>query len=240
MKIMKKIIEKAKNNYDAEGVTIAFFGDSVTQGCFEVFELAPETVETVFDKNNAYHSHLSKIFATVYPTVPVNMINAGISGDNACHALERLERDVIRHNPDLVVVCFGLNDSGNGAEGVAQYGQALSEIFERLQKSGTEIIFMTPNMMNTSVSVHIKEAFIKEIAERKMKLQLDGTLDMYVQKAIEVAAEYNVTVCDCYAKWKKLQANGADVTELLANKINHPTREMNWLFATSLFETMLS
>ena len=31
---------------------------------------------------------------------------------------------------------------------------------------------------------------------------------------------------------------GVDVTELLSNKINHPTREMNWLFAYSLVETM--
>ena len=36
-----------------------------------------------------------------------------------------------------------------------------------------------------------------------------------------------------------LYENGVDVTELLANKINHPTREMNWLFAVSLVDTML-
>ena len=28
-------------------------------------------------------------------------------------------------------------------------------------------------------------------------------------------------------------------TNLLSNKINHPTREMNWLFAISLIETMM-
>ena len=50
----------------------------------------------------------------------------------------------------------------------------------------------------------------------------------------------NIAVCDCYAKWKKLYDGGVDITELLANKINHPTREMNWLFAYSLVETMLT
>ena len=57
--------------------------------------------------------------------------------------------------------------------------------------------------------------------------------------AREVAKKYNVPVCDCYAKWKTMHAAGVNVTELLANKINHPTREMNWLFAVSLMETML-
>jgi hypothetical protein len=33
--------------------------------------------------------------------------------------------------------------------------------------------------------------------------------------------------------------NGVDTTELLSNKINHPIREMNWLFAYSLVEEMM-
>ena len=49
----------------------------------------------------------------------------------------------------------------------------------------------------------------------------------------------NIPVCDCYAIWKKLYESGVDITELLANKINHPTREMNWLFAVSLLDVMM-
>lgn len=32
---------------------------------------------------------------------------------------------------------------------------------------------------------------------------------------------------------------GIDTTELLANKIDHPTREMNWLFAIMLVDIMI-
>lgn len=46
-------------------------------------------------------------------------------------------------------------------------------------------------------------------------------------------------VCDCYAQWKQLQAAGVNTTELLSNKLNHPTREMNWLFAVSLLRSIL-
>ena len=66
-----------------------------------------------------------------------------------------------------------------------------------------------------------------------------GDMDLYMDAARALCAERNIPVCDCYAKWKKMAENGIDVTELLANKINHPTREMNWLFAVSLLETML-
>ena len=72
-----------------------------------------------------------------------------------------------------------------------------------------------------------------------MRRQNGGVLECYLENARKVCREYGVTLCDCYEKWKLLYENGVDVTELLANKINHPTREMNWLFAVSLVDTML-
>ena len=171
--------------------------------------------------------------------MPVKIINAGISGGNAVHGLERLERDVLRHQPDLTVVCFGLNDSGNGVEGISKYMDALEGIFAKLKEAGSEIIFMTPNMMNTYVSVSLTDVYIREVAERIGQTQLDGTLDKYLEAAIAVCEKCGVKVCDCYAKWKRLQKNGVDTTSLLANYINHPTREMNWLFAVSLIDAIL-
>lgn len=240
MKFVDKIKSRVNDNYENEGVTIAFLGDSVTQGCFEVFKKRDGHINTIFDKDNAYHAHLAKIFSVVYPTVPVNMINAGISGDNAVHGLSRIDRDVLRHDPDLVVVCFGLNDATvGGAEKVGEYAEALGKIFDKLKAAGKEVIFMTHNMMNTKLSDHITKETGEDVAINTMKVQNDGTLDLYVAKAKEAAEKCGVAVCDCYGKWKKLYENGADTTELLANKINHPTREMNWLFAVSLFETIM-
>ena len=240
MRIIEKIKAKVNDNYCNDGVTIAFLGDSVTQGCFEVFKKRDGHINTIFDKNNAYHAHLAKIFAAVYPTVPVNMINAGISGSTAAHGLERLDRDVLRHDPDLVVVAFGLNDATVGGRGkVNEYADALKEIFEKIKTAGKDVIFMTEHMMNTRLSDQITEQTGESIAVNTMRIQNEGITDLYFEKAKEVAAECGVTVCDCYAKWKKLAENGADTTELLSNKINHPTREMNWLFAVSLFETIM-
>lgn len=238
MDIIKKFVAKANDLGNKPAVTIAFLGDSVTQGCFEVYRKNETAIETMFDKNNAYHEHLAKIFSVLYPNVPVNMINAGISGDNAPHALQRLEQDVLCHNPDLTVVCLGLNDCGSGLGGIKNYTDALRNIFLKLKENNIETIFMTPNMMNTYISCHINDELIKKVANDIQKLQNNGVLDEYIKAAKTVCVDCEVVVCDCYAKWKRLYECGVDTTELLANRINHPSREMNWLFAISLLETM--
>lgn len=240
MNIAKKLSQKAADNWNAPSVTIAFLGDSVTQGCFEVYKKNDGSIETVFDKNNAYHSHLTRLLAVLYPSVPVNIINAGISGGSAPHGYERLERDVISHHPDLTVVCFGLNDAGAGPDGLLRYTEALDKIFLRLAEEQIETIFMTPNMMCTEVSCHLQDESIRQIAENCSHIQKDGGLASYLEAAREVCVRRNVRICDCYAKWECLARNGVDITDLLANKINHPSREINQLFAYSLLETMLN
>lgn len=239
MRITEKFAKKAQNNREEAPVTIAFFGDSVTQGCFELYKVGEAGHKTVFDRTSVYHAKLAQILSVLYPTVPIHMINGGISGSSAMESVERLERDVLKFHPDLTVVCCGLNDSGRGFEGLQDYKDSLKTIFERLKEAGSEIIFMTPNMMATEVSCHVTDPHFKRIAEDACIRQNEGIMDKYVQAAKEVCAEQDVRVCDCYGKWKVLASSGVDVTELLSNKINHPTREMHWLFAYSLVETML-
>lgn len=51
--------------------------------------------------------------------------------------------------------------------------------------------------------------------------------------------EYNITVCDLYSVWEKMSSLGVDTTELLANKLNHPIREMHYYIAIKLIEVIL-
>ncbi len=234
-----RIIQKLADNRNMSGITIAFLGDSVTQGCFELYRDKENTIVPVFDQNSTYHEYLRRILSMLYPAVPVTMINAGISGDCAPCGYERLERDVLQYRPDLVVVCYGLNDVTKGAEGLEIYCRALTNIFKRLKEAGIEIVFMTPNMMNTYVNAHDMDDEMKSLADLSARLQTEGSMDTYVAAAREVCRQQGVTVCDCYAKWKRLHEVGVNVTELLSNKMNHPTREMNWLFAVSLLQTII-
>lgn len=239
MKIVDKIKMKQSSIFGAEPVTIAFLGDSVTQGCFEIYRTGPKSLETVFEPQNAYSTLLRNMFAILYPSVQINIINSGISGDYAPNGAKRLERDILRYNPDLVVVSYGLNDFPHKDEGLARYTEALAKIFSELNARGIECIFMTENMANTKVSCHIEDPWFRELAEESAERQNAGYLGKYFEAAKETAAAYGVRVCDCYSKWKKMEAAGVDVTELLSNKINHPIRQLNYLFAYSLMETIL-
>lgn len=243
MKVINKFKEKARNLSGAEAVTLAFLGDSVTQGCFDCYETSENSLETVYEAEYAYHNYLRKIVNLLFPRVPVNIINAGIGGGSATQGAERLERDVLRYSPDLCVVCFGLNDcciNPNDSEAQGRYIASLKEIFEKLQEKGIEVIFMTPNMMCTEESCHIKSDYIRGFAKKAAGVETSGRLEAFLNAAKELAESMNIPVCDCYAKWKILHENGVNTTELLANRINHPVRKMNWMFAYSLVETMFS
>ena len=240
MKIIEKIAAKGRDRQGQPTPTIAFLGDSVTQGCFEVYYKNDGNLETVFDKSHAYHKYLYDILTVLFPEAPVNIINAGISGDNAPRGAERLERDVLSHHPDLTVVCFGLNDCGKEWEGIPRYTAALRDIFTRLKAAGSEVIFMTPNMMNTRVSAHLSDPDFIAIAEGCAAMQNDGVFDAHIDAAKALCARMGIPVCDCYAIWKTMADSGVDTTELLSNKINHPTREMNRLFAQELVRVMFT
>ena len=125
MKIVQKMAAKLQNNRAHEGVTIAFLGDSVTQGCFEIYQQANGGVETFYDQKSSYERGVCDILSMLYPSCPINVINAGISGDNAPGGLARVQRDVLRHQPDLCVVCYGLNDCATDDGSIARYTDAL-------------------------------------------------------------------------------------------------------------------
>ena len=154
MKILEKMKKKQTNLTANEPVTIAFLGDSVTQGCFECYLTSPTTLETVFDYPSAYSTRLREMFALLYPNVQVNIINSGISGDGTYGGVARLERDVLRYQPDLVVVSYGLNDAATGGDADLEgYGERLAEIFRKVTATGADCIFLTENMMNTKTAI---------------------------------------------------------------------------------------
>ena len=221
---------KEKINLDMQGliehgpITIVAFGDSVTHGAVGSGEIDYESV---------YWNRLRKKINAKRNYVPVNVINAGIGGITASSSVGRLEKQVLAHNPDLVIVCFGLNDVNAELE---TYLTALRTIFMRLKESDTEVIFMTPNMLNTYVA---DDAPImhKEYAKKTAEMQNEGRMDLFMHSAVALAKELDIAVCDCYQQWKELSKT-QDITQLLANRINHPTREMHELFAENLFKVI--
>lgn len=237
-RILQKLKEKNGDIYGKKAPVIVCLGDSVTQGCFELYEPTPGTMETVFEPQSSYASILKKTLDLLYPKAGTVVINSGLSGGNAKNGADRFARDVAAYSPDLVTVCFGLNDCGGGTEGLELYKESLASIFDQAKAHGIDCIFMTPNMMNTYISGKIPEGFLKKQAEEPLRLQTEGMLETYLSAARQVAMDKQVAVCDVYAKWKALSEAGVDTTDLLSNHTNHPAREMQSLFAFSLLDVL--
>ena len=225
MKIAEKINLDLQGLVDNGPITIVAFGDSVTHGSVAYGEINYETV---------YWNRLKQKINKFSQYVPVNVINAGIGGITAKASLGRMDKQVLAHNPDLIIVCFGLNDVNGTLE---DYLGALEEIFDKGKNSGADVIFMTPNMLNTTVADDTPAEYY-DYAIVTAQMQNEGKMDLFINSAIQLAERKGVTVCDCYKKWKKLSET-QDITYLLANRINHPTKEMHEVFAESLFEAVI-
>ncbi|OGV78140.1 MAG: hypothetical protein A3K19_15620 [Lentisphaerae bacterium RIFOXYB12_FULL_65_16] len=78
--------------------TILAFGDSITQAASQ-----PE------DKR--WLQLLECELRTRRPGVAVTFVNAGVGGNTSREGLARIEPDVLRHRPDVVLIEFGGNDA---------------------------------------------------------------------------------------------------------------------------------
>ena len=226
MTIREKVRMDIQGIIDNGPITIVAFGDSVTHGAFGAGEI---------DYDAVYWNQFRKRINDYRNYVPVNVINAGIGGIDARGSVNRIESQVLKHEPDLVIVCFGLNDVNGPLE---NYLDSLKIIFERCSAK-TEVVFMTPNMLNTHVIEEDTEERYRAYAAKTAEMQTNGRMDNYMESAVTLAESMGVKVCNCYAKWKEMSKT-QDITLLLDNRINHPTREMHQLFADMLFETVFS
>ena len=225
MKVKEKLMLDREGLLKHGPVNIVIFGDSVSHGAFNDY----------FDQQSVYWNVLKQKLHAVRDYMPVNMICAAVAGATSWELAPYMEERVFSHKPDLVIVCFGLNDVNGTLE---DYTGALKKIFEKCQAAGCDVVFMTPNMLNTAVAEDAPEQF-REYAAKTAEMQNGGRMDQYMNAAAEQARSMSVPVCDCYGKWKELSQT-RDVTMMLSNRINHPTEEMHKLFADELFACIMA
>ena len=114
-----------------DGKTLVTFGDSITA--------------------------LSTWPQSVAKALNMNLVNSGIGGNTTDHAKARFERDVLAHNPDFVIMCFGTNDFYRVTKAaprvdVATYKQNLVYFINQIRAIGATPILMTPPFISESAS----------------------------------------------------------------------------------------
>lgn len=104
-----------------ERLNVVFFGASLTWGAN-----ASNPIET------SYRARVARRFEATYPRAHFRFFDAAIGGTGSQLGAFRLERDVLRHRPDLVFVDFSANDDiyKDDAETLASYESLLHRLLE--------------------------------------------------------------------------------------------------------------
>lgn len=153
-----------------KGERIVFLGDSITQA-----GAGPTGYVTLIRKTlNEKHKDLD-----------IEVIGAGVSGNKVPDLQKRLDRDVLKTKPTLVVIYIGVNDVWHGENDPARgtspekFEAGLKEIIGRIKDAGARVVLCTPSV----------------IGEKKAN-KLDAKLDEYADISRKVAKETGVPLCD--------------------------------------------
>jgi len=223
-RFLGRIEEKARTTSSAP-ILIVALGDSVTQGCMEA---------GVIDHQGVYHNVLKKMLERRFPSTTFSVVNAGVGGESAAGGLKRIERDVIAHSPDLLIVGFCLNDSCGGLDALPAYKANLKAIIERAKAGcSADIAVLTPNFMASRKTSRIAPEHEK-FAETIIGCQRKGVLKAFSDALKETASSLGVPVADVYAKWELMASKGVDVDARLVNGLNHPDKAGQRLIARTI------
>jgi hypothetical protein len=126
---MQAVLAKARRG---EPVCVAAIGGSITAGG-----------ANTKDPERRYIRQVAQWFEQTFPGLKVRMINAGIGATNSGYGALRVQRDVIAHQPDLVIVEYAVNDD----TGIAKLDESYEGVLRQLLNSSTnravvELFFM--------------------------------------------------------------------------------------------------
>ena len=178
---------------------IVAIGDSVTAGRFQ-WLISPKEREENYNKFiagdfshaifhieasdtlQAYPELFRRKLIRHYVYTCVSVINAGIAGDHLKGMFARHERDIITHQPDLVLINGSLNwDETTGTMG--EYKKLLGEMVRNIkERTEADIVLMTSNAM----------------AGDRNRIKI---LDACADAIRETAQEEDVCLADAYAMW---------------------------------------
>ncbi len=135
------------------------------------------------------------------------VINAGVSGHTFADGLDRLDRDVLAFDPDLVIISFGTNDVNAGAS-PKQIEQRLSEMIRRIREFGP-----------ASLLVRTPVPFYNESAESP-GWEKSPELAAIVEAIRKTARRENVAIVDHYSSWPE-DLSAEEVARHMYNRL-HP------------------
>ncbi|MFP6770719.1 MAG: Dabb family protein [Planctomycetaceae bacterium] len=119
-----------------KGDRIVFLGDSITQAG---------------ERPGGYIRVVREFLETRHAQLELKVIGAGISGHKVPDLEKRLDRDVLAHKPQVVVIYIGINDVWHSLQkkGTSKpdFEAGLGRLITRIEKAGARVILCTPSVI---------------------------------------------------------------------------------------------
>lgn len=195
---------------------VIFFGDSITELGVQAGGYITKMRQMLKEKNGANYQ----------------LIGAGISGNKVYDLFLRLEDDVLSQKPDWVFIYVGVNDVwhkkllGTGTD-PDKFEKFYIAIIRKLQANGIQVALCTP-------------AVIGE--KNDGKNELDGDLNKFSQIIRNLAAKYDLPLCDLRRSFVEhlAQYNGENKEKgILTNDGVHLNETGNQLVAAQMLKIIL-
>lgn len=181
---------------------ILFQGDSITDG--------NRSREDHHELGTGYPRYAAEHIKEMFPDMDFEFINLGIGGNKTLSLVERLERDFIDIQPDIVSIMIGINDTWHHAE---HRDWIPNDVFESQYRTVLEAI-----KTRTHAKIMILEPFLAPVED---KLYFREDLDPKIQIVRKLAREY----ADVFMPTDGLLASayiGDEVTSFTGDGV-HPT-----------------
>lgn len=147
------------------------------------------------------------------------LINSGVDGENTSGLLADFDWRITRFAPDVVSVMIGMNDSRNGAGGLADFERNLRAIIDRVRRSGAIVILHSTNPID-----------VTRITNR-------NELPAYNQIVLKVATSEHVILVDHWTHWLTACPELPQLRAWLDDPI-HPNSRGHREFAVQMMKTL--
>jgi acyl-CoA thioesterase-1 len=141
-------------------VTIVTIGSSSTAGA------------GASSPDKSYPSQLAVELRTLFPRVPVHVINRGIGGEEARDMVVRFDRDVFAESPDLVIWQVGSNSVLRDRP-LRKANVPLREGLKRLKAVDADVILMNPQYAPKVIAKPDIERMVNLIGATAQEAQVD-------------------------------------------------------------------
>jgi len=209
----------------APGEKVAFIGDSITHSCNWV-------------------AWLKYIVNTRYAYLPeVEFLNFGIAGDSCWNVKHRLEWDVLPHKFDRAFIMLGMNDCPAGIWGsenpseseiqrrssrVMSYTRYMTNIISRLEKSGVEVVLLTPSPF---------DEYSKDLNAENFQGRNERGIASYAEAVRTLAREHSLSFVEFHRPITEILKKNPDLKMCGRDRV-HPRQNGSICMAALVAEAM--